>query len=72
VQPRQVFENWWNYSVFYHCPRCELLEMNGTHYCEWTYNGLGLDYQILAGPSCIAVYTIMGVILGIVADRFNR
>jgi len=46
--------------------------MNGTHYCEWTYNGLGLDYQIIAGPSFIAVYTILGVILGIVADRFNR
>ncbi|GFG28793.1 hypothetical protein Cfor_03022 [Coptotermes formosanus] len=51
---------------------CDLLEMNGTHYCEWTYNGLGLDYQILAGPSFIAVYTVVGVILGIVADRFNR
>lgn len=51
---------------------CELLEMNGTNYCEWTYNGLGLDYQILAGPSFIAVYTVVGVILGIVADRFNR
>ncbi|XP_021936340.1 uncharacterized protein LOC110837951 isoform X2 [Zootermopsis nevadensis] len=51
---------------------CMLMEMNGTRYCEWTYNGLGLDYQILAGPSFIAVYTVVGVILGIVADRFNR
>ncbi|XP_069671558.1 protein spinster homolog 1 [Periplaneta americana] len=51
---------------------CHSMEMNGTQYCEWTYNGLGLDYQILAGPSFIAVYTIVGVILGIVADRFNR
>ncbi|PSN37166.1 hypothetical protein C0J52_20659 [Blattella germanica] len=42
---------------------CLALEMNGTHYCEWTYNGLGLDYQILAGPSFIAVYTVLGVVL---------
>jgi hypothetical protein len=54
------------------CHRCALLELNGTSYCEWTYNGLGLDYQILAGPNFIAVYTVVGVILGIVADRFNR
>ncbi|XP_014216741.1 uncharacterized protein LOC106645405 [Copidosoma floridanum] len=51
---------------------CESLEVNGTRYCEWNYNGLGLDYQILAGPSFIAVFTIVGVILGIAADRFNR
>ncbi|XP_015121157.1 uncharacterized protein LOC107043949 [Diachasma alloeum] len=51
---------------------CLSLEINGTRYCEWNYNGLGLDYQILAGPSFIAVFTIVGVILGIVADRYNR
>nr|CAD7594416.1 unnamed protein product [Timema genevievae] len=51
---------------------CAELAVNGTPYCEWTYNGLGIDYQILAGPSFIAVYTIMGVILGIVADKYNR
>ncbi|XP_070163527.1 hexuronate transporter [Polyergus mexicanus] len=51
---------------------CESLELNGSHYCEWNYNGLGLDYQILAGPSFIAIYTIVGVILGIAADRYNR
>lgn len=51
---------------------CESLEINGTVYCEWNYNGLGLDYQILAGPSFIAVFTIVGVILGIAADKFHR
>ncbi|KAF7990357.1 hypothetical protein HCN44_000162 [Aphidius gifuensis] len=51
---------------------CLSLEYNGTRYCEWNYNGLGFDYQILAGPSFIAVFTIVGVILGIAADRFNR
>ncbi|XP_047343477.1 probable glucarate transporter isoform X1 [Vespa velutina] len=51
---------------------CQSLELNGSSYCEWNYSGLGLDYQILAGPSFIAVFTIVGVILGIAADRFNR
>ena len=49
---------------------CIALELNGTHFCEWTYNGLGLDYQILAGPSFIAVYTILGVVLGKSAELY--
>ncbi|XP_019878293.2 D-xylose transporter [Aethina tumida] len=51
---------------------CLSYNINGTPYCEWNYNGLGLDYQILAGPSFIAVFTIVGVILGFAADKFNR
>jgi len=51
---------------------CESLELNGSYYCEWNYNGLGLDYQILAGPSFIAVFTVVGVLLGIAADKYNR
>ncbi|KAK6625807.1 hypothetical protein RUM43_006106 [Polyplax serrata] len=51
---------------------CYSFAYNGTPYCEWEYNGLGLDYQILAGPSFIAVFTIMGIFFGIVADRWNR
>ncbi|XP_049767133.1 D-xylose transporter [Schistocerca cancellata] len=51
---------------------CLEFNINGTPYCEWTYNGQGLDYQILAGPSFIAVFTVVGVIMGILADRFNR
>ncbi|KAF3427386.1 hypothetical protein E2986_08014, partial [Frieseomelitta varia] len=51
---------------------CLSLELNGSRYCEWNYNGLGLDYQILAGPSFIAVFTIVGVALGIAADKYNR
>lgn len=42
------------------------------HYCEWNYNGLGLEYQLLAGPVFILVFTIVGVILGIAADKYNR
>ncbi|GAB0099276.1 uncharacterized protein DMENIID0001_151270 [Sergentomyia squamirostris] len=51
---------------------CMLVEKDGIPYCEWNYNGLGIDYQVLAGPSFIAVFTVMGVILGIAADKFNR
>lgn len=51
---------------------CLSYHINGTHYCEWNYNGLGIDYQILAGPSFMAVFTIMGVILGFAADKYNR
>lgn len=51
---------------------CHSLNINGTKYCEWNYNGLGLDYQILAGPSFIAVFTIVGVVMGVLADKYNR
>ncbi|KAJ8985205.1 hypothetical protein NQ317_018234 [Molorchus minor] len=51
---------------------CLSYNINGTPYCEWNYNGLGLDYQILAGPSFIAVFTIVGVLMGYLADKFNR
>lgn len=42
--------------------------------CEWNYTGTGLQYQILAGPSFIAVFTIVGILWGIAADkrRINR
>lgn len=51
---------------------CESLTLNGTRYCEWGYNGLGIDYQILAGPAFMAVYTVVGVIIGVGADKYNR
>lgn len=50
-------------------PSCESLTLNGTRYCEWGYNGLGIDYQVLAGPAFMAVFTVVGVILGVVADK---
>lgn len=51
---------------------CYALNVNGTQYCEWNYNGLGIDYQLLAGPSFIAIFTIMGIVLGVVADKYDR
>lgn len=41
-------------------------------YCEWNYNGLGLEYQLLAGPSFILVFTIVGIFMGVLADKYNR
>lgn len=51
---------------------CSTLNIEGTPYCEWDYNGLGLEYQLLAGPVFILVFTIVGVFLGILADKHNR
>jgi MFS family permease len=53
--------------------RCEAVKTeNGTNVCLWDYSGLGIDYQILAGPSFMAVFTVAGVVWGVAADRFNR
>ncbi|KAI8116657.1 Ephrin-B2a [Lucilia cuprina] len=51
---------------------CVASEVNGTAYCEWNYNGLGIEYQILAGPTFILIFTIAGVFMGIAADKYNR
>ena len=36
--------------------------------CRWDYTGLGLDYQLLAGPAFIAVFTVSGAAVGAAAD----
>lgn len=40
--------------------------------CLWDYTGRGLDYQLLAGPSFMAVFTTTSIIWGMAADRYNR
>jgi len=40
--------------------------------CDWDYNGLGLEYQILAGPSFIFVFAVAGLGWGYLADKYNR
>lgn len=42
------------------------------HVCVWDYDGTGSDYQILAGPVFILVYTISGIPLGFCAGIFHR
>ncbi|CAH1785992.1 unnamed protein product [Owenia fusiformis] len=50
----------------------KLTNINGTHVCEWNYNGQGIEYQVIAGPIFIVIYTFMGIFLGIAADHLNR
>ncbi|XP_005094596.1 protein spinster homolog 1 isoform X2 [Aplysia californica] len=53
--------------------QCEsVLNPNGTEYCRWDYNGQGWDYQILAGPVFILIYTFSGIFIGFAADQYNR
>lgn len=40
--------------------------------CVWDYSGFGLQYQVLAGPAFVAVFTTAGIIIGFFADRLNR
>ncbi|XP_050428083.1 protein spinster homolog 1 [Adelges cooleyi] len=68
-----------NYTLHSRCDTspdqlsCESLTLDdGSKYCEWNYNGLGFEYQLLAGPAFIAVYSICGIGFGIAADKFNR
>ena len=43
-----------------------------THVCQYNYNGNGFQYQLLAGPIFIVVYTFAGIPLGYLADITNR
>nr|CAH0100929.1 unnamed protein product [Daphnia galeata] len=40
--------------------------------CKWDYSGQGFDYQILAGPIFILIYTFAAIPVGIAADLYNR
>jgi len=40
-----------------------------TNYCYWDYSGSGIEYQILAGPAFIAVFTFSNLITGLTSDR---
>ena len=54
--------------------RCEWKKPKNSsqHVCVWDYDGTGSDYQILAGPVFILVYTISGIPLGFCAGIFHR
>lgn len=44
-----------------------------TPICAWDHDGAkGLKYQILAGPVFNNLYPLAGIVMGILADRFNR
>jgi len=55
--------------------RCDNVLTNQTgddSLCQWDYNGMGIEYQILAGPSFILAFSIGGLLIGALADRYNR
>jgi len=51
---------------------CLQLELNGTKYCEWDFNGQGMEYQVMAGPGFTVPLSVVGVLMGILGDRYNR
>ena len=40
--------------------------------CEWNFNGRGYEYQFLAGPAWVAVFTITGLFIGFASDRIRQ
>ena len=49
------------------------IDTNGTHgVCKWDHNGQGLQYEILAGPVFIVVFTLAGIPISMLADFSNR
>lgn len=62
-------------QIWFKFDSCESVVTNqtsGSSYCEWNYNGQGIEYQILAGPSFILAFSIGGLLIGALADRYNR
>uniref|UniRef100_H2YBH1 Major facilitator superfamily (MFS) profile domain-containing protein n=1 Tax=Ciona savignyi TaxID=51511 RepID=H2YBH1_CIOSA len=51
---------------------CHAAEHQNKTYCRWDYTGSGIEYQILAGPSFIAIFTVMGIVIGVLGDKYNR
>ena len=45
---------------------------DGERVCEWLYNGQGLEYLVLAGPVFVVVFTVSGIVMGLLADKFSR
>lgn len=43
-----------------------------THACHWDWTGLGTEYQFIAGPSFMAVFTICSIVWGVLADKYDR
>jgi len=39
--------------------------------CSWEYSGLGIEYQILAGPAFVAVFSVSGVFISVLSDKLK-
>ena len=58
-------------------PSCNTITVNTTNgtwlqVCKYDYNGQGIEYQIVAGPAFILIFTFTGIFLSIFADRFQN
>ena len=40
--------------------------------CELLETGQGMEYQILAGPTFVVVFTLSGILMGYLADKTSR
>ena len=47
-------------------------DANGTSTCAWLHSGQGIEYQILAGPIFVVIFTICAVIMGFIGDKVSR
>ena len=55
------------------CTSCySHLSPNGSAVCMWNYNGQGFQYELLAGPIFIVIYTFAGIPVAFLADMYNR
>ena len=50
----------------------KLVDEHGVHGCKWDYTGTGTEYNLLAGPIFILIYTFAGIPIGLAADLYNR
>jgi hypothetical protein len=61
--------------IFFHDPSsCSNASYvaTGEPVCEWLNNGQGIEYLVLAGPVFVVVFTVSGIVMGLLADKFSR
>ena len=46
-------------------------ELDGPR-CEWLHSGGGIEYQVLAGPIFVVIFTFAGILIGFLGDRVSR
>jgi len=54
---------------------CEKFTIESCHThqgCELLETGQGIEYQILAGPTFVVVFTLSGILMGYLADKLSR
>ena len=52
--------------------RCNKVTHGNESICYFDYDGSGVEYQILAGPAFIAMFSVGGIIMGVLGDIHNR